>query len=143
MSEPSVGGQGPPQDPPQGPPQGSPPGGVVFLSKDLIFSSRVKGAAERSDLAFHCGGRLPDTDAEAIRFVILDLSTQSELSAELMARCSDHCPQATVIAYAPHVQTGKIAAAREAGIPVVMTRGQFDSKLSTLFDQGSRRKSPS
>jgi hypothetical protein len=32
------------------------------------------------------------------------------------------------------VQVGKLAAARQAGIETVITRGQFDAKLSTLFE---------
>lgn len=105
----------------------------MFLSGDLIFASRVKGAAEHAGLVCRLSGSLPDTDTDSIQFVILDLSTRSSLTPEIVAQCAEKCPRAKLIAYAPHVQTGKIAAAREAGIPVVLTRGQFDAKLSTLF----------
>jgi hypothetical protein len=111
----------------------SPAETVVFLSGDLIFASRVKAAAERADLAFRLSGSLPESETDSISYVILDLSTRSTLTAEIAAQCAQRCPHAKLVAYGPHVQTGRLAAAREAGIPVVMTRGQFDSKLATLF----------
>lgn len=114
-------------------PEPSPAGTVVFLSGDLIFTSRVKAAAERAGLDFRVSGKLP-ADQAAIRFVILDLSTRSGLAADLAGQCADTCPDARLIAYGPHVQVNRLAAAKDAGIPIVLTRGQFDSKLSTLFE---------
>ena len=108
---------------------------VVFLSGDLMFASRVRGAAEQAGLRFHLGGNLPDEINEQIKYVVLDLSTRSQLTETLMSQCAERCPGATLIAYGPHVQVSKLAAAKDAGIPVVMTRGQFDSRLSTLFNR--------
>ena len=112
----------------------SPAGTVVFLSGDLMFASRVKGAAERAGLDFVFSGALPAEDTDRIRFVILDLSTRSSLTSELVQTCGESCPQAKLLAYGPHVQAARLSAAREAGIPLVLTRGQFDAKLSSLFD---------
>ena len=111
-------------------------GTVVFLSGDLMFASRVRGAAERAGLTFYLGANLPEENGVPIRYVVLDLSTRSSMTASLLPECEQRCPDATVIAYGPHVQVNKLAAAKEAGIPVVMTRGQFDSRLSTLFVDG-------
>ena len=110
-----------------------PAGTVVFLSGDLMFASRIKAAAERAGVAFRLSGSLPQTETDAIGYVILDLSTRSALTPEIVSQCAQLCPDAKLIAYGPHVQTGRLAAAKEAGIPVVMTRGQFDAKLATLF----------
>ena len=44
---------------------------VVFLSGDLMFASRVRGAAEAAGLEFHLAGSLPDVDD--IEWVIVDL----------------------------------------------------------------------
>jgi len=107
---------------------------VVMLSGDLMFASRVKAAAERAGLAFRISGKLPDDNTESIRFVVLDLSTRSGLTAEIADHCANRCPQAKLIAYGPHVQVGKLNAARQAGIATVMTNGQFDSQLSRLFE---------
>ncbi|MCG8653461.1 MAG: histidine kinase [Pirellulales bacterium] len=111
----------------------TPAGKVAFLSGDLMFASRVQGAAQRAGLAFSLSGSLPDSDTEAIRYVILDLSTRSSQTDSLIDQCRQRCPDAKIIAYGPHVQAAKLEAARQAGIPTVMTRGQFDAKLSSLF----------
>lgn len=109
------------------------PGSVVFLSGDLMFASRVGGAAKAAGYEFRFGGSLPEDHTDTIRFVVLDLSTRSGLTSEIVSQCAERCPSAQLIAYGPHVQVQKISAARAAGIPTVMTRGQFDSKLPTLF----------
>ncbi len=108
-------------------------GSVVMLSGDLIFSSRVKAAAERVGLRFRVAENLPDDDTDSIRFVVLDLSTRSKLTDEIVAKCNERCPQAKLIAYGPHVQIAKLGSARAAGITMVMTNGQFDSQLPQLF----------
>ncbi len=112
-------------------------GKVLFLSGDLMFASRVRGAAENAGLSFSLIGRLPDAgdQAEAIRFVVLDLATMSKLTDGLVADCAEKCPGASVIAYGPHVQVSKLDAARAAGIENVLTRGQFDHQLPTLFSR--------
>lgn len=111
---------------------------VLFLSGDLMFASRVRSAAERAGYEFQLAGQLPSKESVdeldlAIRFVILDLSTRSSLIEGFADRCQGVCPSATLIAYGPHVQSGRLDAARGAGIPTVMTRGQFDRQLPTLF----------
>ena len=108
-------------------------GKVVFLSGDLMFASRVKGAAENAGLSFSLSGKLPDEEPEQIRFVILDLSTMSKLTDSIVGQCAESCPGAVLIAYGPHVQVAKLDAARAAGIERVLTRGQFDHQLATLF----------
>ena len=108
-------------------------GSVVFLSGDLMFASRVRGAAENAGLRFRVGANLPDDDLADVRFVVLDLATRSGLTEEIASQCAERCPSADLIAYGPHVQANKLSTAKESGIPTVMTRGQFDSRLSTLF----------
>ena len=103
---------------------------VVFLSGDLLFASRVRAAAEANDLTFEFAGALPDT-ADDIAYVILDLATRSGLTASLAEQCESRCPDATLIAFGPHVHVDRLDAARRAGIPQVMTRGQFDRQLSS------------
>lgn len=107
---------------------------VVFLSGDLMFASRVKAAAENAGYLCRTFGALGAEPRPNVRYVILDLASKYQLAATLVSECTQVCPDAKVIAYGPHVMTGKLAAARQAGIPVVLTRGQFDSKLSSLFD---------
>ena len=98
-----------------------------------MFASRVKSAAENAGFQFRFGGNLPKDNFDAIRFVILDLSTRSGLTPTIVGLCQERCPQATLIAYGPHVHVAKLEAARQAGIPTVMTNGQFDSQMGSLF----------
>jgi len=107
---------------------------VVFLSGDLMFASRVRGAAEAAGFTFQLAGSLPDQSG--IAYVIVDLSTRSGAVDGLMQRCGEVCPDARVIAYGPHVQVPRLEAAKQAGIPAVMTRGEFDRALPQLFDSG-------
>lgn len=109
-------------------------GSVVMLSGDLIFSSRVKAAAERAGLRYRVSGALPAEDTESIRFVVLDLSTRSSLTTEIADQCQQRCPQAQLIAYGPHVKVDKLELARASGIANVMTNGQFDSQLPQIFE---------
>lgn len=104
---------------------------VVFLSGDLMFASRVRAAAEAADWTFQLAGSLPE-EAD-IALVIVDLSTRSGALDGLMERCHAICPDARVIAYGPHVQVARLDAAKQAGVPIVLTRGQFDRSLSQLF----------
>ncbi|MEM9365030.1 MAG: histidine kinase [Planctomycetota bacterium] len=106
---------------------------VLFLSGDLIFASRVRSAAESAGLRFQISGQLPATEDLSILHVILDLSTRSSLLPQIVEDAASKTPRAKLIAYAPHVQTGRIAMAQDAGVPTVMTRGQFDASLQKLF----------
>ncbi|MEM9588834.1 MAG: histidine kinase [Planctomycetota bacterium] len=108
-------------------------GKVVFLSGDLMFASRIRGAAEQAGLTFKLSGSLPAEDDAEVRYIILDLSTRSTLVESLPELASRHCPQSRLLAYGPHVQVARLQAAQEAGFPQVMTRGQFDRDLPTLF----------
>ncbi|MEE2935650.1 MAG: histidine kinase [Planctomycetota bacterium] len=106
---------------------------VLMLSGDLMFSSRVKSAAERFGKRFRISGRLPDDDVESIDYVIVDLSTRSGLLPEIVEQCAERCPDAHLLAYGPHVHVDRLKAARDAGISPVLTNGQFDAALATLF----------
>ena len=110
-----------------------PAGSVVMISGDLIFSSRVRSAAQRAGLQFRVAGNLPEDDTESIRFVVLDLSTRSKLTGEIAVQCNERCPSAKLIAYGPHVQVDKLSKARESGIETVMTNGQFNNLLPQIF----------
>lgn len=107
---------------------------VVMLTGDLMFSSRVKSAAQRAGWTFAMGAQLPEGDLDDVHLVILDLSTRSGLTESLPQQCLERCPDATVMAYGPHVHVEKLKAAREAGIGRVLTNGQFDSILPSLFE---------
>ena len=106
---------------------------VVMLSGDLMFASRVRSMIEKVGATFVFGGNLPDGPLNDVHTVILDLGTRGGLADSLKAMCDDRCPQARLIAFGPHVQVGKLQRAKDSGIEMVMTNGQFDRSLHLLF----------
>ena len=114
--------------------QGTTRKAVLMLSGDLMFSSRVKAAVQRAGKEFQLSGSLPDGDLESLAFVIVDLSTRSGVLDGIGEQCAARCPGAKLIAYGPHVQVDSLEAARQAGIQIVMTNGQFDRELQRMFD---------
>lgn len=115
---------------------------VAMLTGDLLFASKVKSTAQAAGWTFYMGGNLPQPETEAsgesngdaIDVVILDLSTRSGLVDKIMEQCRQRCKNARVIAYGPHVHVAKLKAARDAGIPTVLTNGQLDAGLTKLFE---------
>ena len=112
----------------------NPPGSVMMLSGDLLFCSRVKATAERAGLTFRMGGKMPSEDTDSITYVILDLSTRSGLTKDIVGICREHCPNAKLIAYGPHVQVDKLREAEVAGIKTIMSNGQFSNQMKSIFD---------
>ncbi len=106
---------------------------VIFLSGDLIFASRVRSAATEAGLEFRLAGNLPDDLHLNASHIIVDLSTRSKAIDGLIEACETRFPNAEVIAYAPHVQIQRLRDARLQGIPTVLTRGQFNDALATMF----------
>lgn len=115
---------------------------VLFLSGDLIFASRVRSAAEAAGLDFQLAGKIPaetaptagaGSPAADIAWIIIDLATRSGIVSEAVSTARQRYPEARLLAYAPHVQIARLKAARDAGVPTVVTRGQFDAKLGDLF----------
>lgn len=112
---------------------------VLFLSSDLMFSSRVGGAAARAKVSLQTAAKVDvaqaygSADADVPRLVILDLSTAGmDVAASVAAwRSLEHPPR--IIAYAPHVHEAKLAAARAADCDAVYTKGQFDSQLDGIL----------
>lgn len=111
---------------------------VLFLSKDLIFSSRVSACARELGIelsivseADQCLARASSGQAP---LVLLDLSTPSLESGQLVPQLRRlvHPPQA-IVAFGPHVHEAKLAAARDAGCDEVLARGQFNSRMGEIL----------
>lgn len=109
---------------------------VVLISRDLFFTSKVTGAADVAGVKVAVA-----RDAEAVltkmgelpvRCVFVDLADPALDVANLIARLpTENRPR--VIAFGAHVATARLDAARAAGCDTVLTRGQFDAKLSELL----------
>jgi hypothetical protein len=113
---------------------------VVLLSTDLAVQSRVEGAALANGKRLRVAGTAAlaseichDQGAE---LVLVDLATSSAGLPELITRLHAGAPTPVeVIAFGPHVHEQKLAAARDAGCDVVLSRGQFFSQLDKLLSR--------
>ncbi|MEX0936503.1 MAG: hypothetical protein WDZ59_01495 [Pirellulales bacterium] len=110
---------------------------IVFLTRDLMFSSRVAGAAKQHGVALETFG---DAQAAVARceqgdvlLLIADLSTAG-LDVVTLVQALDQfaAPRPRVIAFAPHVHEAKLLAAAQAGCDEVLSRGQFNTRAEQI-----------
>jgi CheY-like chemotaxis protein len=108
---------------------------ILFLTTDLMFSSRVTGAAARLGMALKTAATPAAliellAAAEPESLVLLDLNSPGVNPEQLAPalRASRNPPRA-IIAYGPHVHEDRLAAATAAGCDEVLTRGQFNARM--------------
>ena len=103
---------------------------LIFLSNDLFFAGRVRGACQLKGFEFVFSGKLPEADnATDVAVIAVDLSAPGNDAASVVTEARSRFPDARLIAYAPHVHKEDLASADAAGFDVVMTRGQFNHWL--------------
>lgn len=112
---------------------------IVYLTNDLMFSSRVAGAAKAAGVDVRVVGSvaslLDSLSNEGIRLVILDLTLPSLDPTTVLPEIRSAAANVSVIAYGPHVHEQKLAAAKDAGCDQVLSKGQFSSSITNLIDQ--------
>ncbi len=101
---------------------------VVALVRDLMFAARVRGVAPDARLARDAEGLLEQV-TDGTRLVLVEL--EADGAVEAIGAVLERAADARVVAFAPHVQEERIAAAREAGAEV-LTRGAFVQRLPAL-----------
>ena len=111
---------------------------IVLVSNDLTVLSRVEGATTRLGQAVRGASGESQAvqlcEADDANTVIVDLSTPLLDVASLVNRLKSKDGSVTrVVAFGPHVHEQRLAAAREAGCDVVVSRGQFFSQLETIL----------
>ena len=112
---------------------------IVAVVDDLLFSSKIRGAAEHAGRTIHFV-RNPEAIVGEIRekrpaFVIFDLDRASLLPIAAIARVKAdpdlaHIP---LVGFVSHVHADIIDAARKAGIDQVMARSAFVAQLPQLL----------
>jgi CheY-like chemotaxis protein len=110
----------------------APPG--LLLSDDLIFASRVAGAARACGLEVRHARTVGQLVGLAGRLgprrVLVDLAFPGLALAELFRRLGEACPAAPrVLAYGAHVDPAGLRAARAAGCDPVLPRSKFVEDL--------------
>ncbi len=110
---------------------------VLFLSGDLVFSSRLASAAKQLGIVASAVSSIDAAvarmSADSVRLVILDLSASSVDPQTAVARLRETQPEVAVVAYAPHVHDDRLRAAADAGCSEVFTRGQFDRQMDAIL----------
>jgi hypothetical protein len=107
--------------------------GIWFFSGDLIFAGRVRGAAENAGLSFSLLSKWPESIPSQPKWIVVDLATKFGASAEICQLAKIQFPNVPCLAFGPHVQAARLSQARQSGFDPVMTRGQFDQVLPSLF----------
>ncbi len=102
---------------------------VLFLSSDLVFSSRLASAGQRLGITVSAVSSIEAAVArmqgEAVKLVILDLATVNIDPATAVPTMREAAKGVRIVAYAPHVHEAKLDTARAAGCDEVLTRGAF------------------
>ena len=113
---------------------------ALFLTADLVFSSRVAGVARQLGQIVVAVGTpaalIERCQAEAAPLVILDLSLpRLDIEAVVGQLQSLPSPPTAIAAYAPHVHEQLLAQATAVGCTEVLTRGQFNAEIERVLKQ--------
>ncbi len=111
---------------------------AVYLTKDLLFSSRVTNTAMAIGLEMSVvadqAQLLARLEASDVRFVLLDFGMPGLDLLELVPQIRDKASTpVTVVAFGPHVDIAGIAAARQSGCDQVYARGQFNNQMVDIL----------
>jgi len=113
---------------------------VVMLTADLMLTSSAQGVVMRyggvmatASSADNALLKCQDLSAAAL---VVDLNTRGLEIGELVNRVRQECcPVPIVCGVSPHVHENLLAAARDAGFGVVMTRGEFERRLDDTLKE--------
>ena len=113
---------------------------ILLITSDLGCMSSVAGAAARTGAQLRTALGAASIDeklAEASpALVVVDLSMPGVKPAELIPSLRARLPeQARILAFGSHVHTALLAAAREAGCDVVVSRGEFHARMDDFLRQ--------
>lgn len=111
---------------------------IVYACEDLLFATRIGAAcadlgvpARPARGAAMLRDRLNRVDdgrgCDAVSAVFVELTRSDAL--ELIALAASHEPRPHIVAFGPHVDTARLAAAKDAGANDVMPRGRFVVEL--------------
>ena len=113
---------------------------VYLLSSDLFYASQLQGIVQRLGLsliqAATSAELLSRRDAPNAEngIVLIDLSTSDLDLDDLVSKLREgHNEPKAILAYAPHVATAKLDAARKAGCDRVLTRGQAKREIGDIL----------
>ena len=110
----------------------------ILVTGDLIFSTKITGTAGQLGLKLTVAASPESAIAQIVpgqtRLVLLDLAL-AELTAQRIAEIVGQAGEAAVVAYGSHVDTTRLASARDAGCARVLPRSQLAAQLPQLLKQ--------
>jgi len=109
---------------------------VLFLCPNLMFASRVSGAANVLKVSLHVlanPGDMATKLTSDTRLVIIDLGQEGLNLPGIVADVRAKSSSARVVAFGSHVNESALSAARTAGCDEVMANSQFDRTYVELL----------
>ena len=109
---------------------------VVLLSSDMLFSSRLLGAAGTLGTDFKIASLANQLAASVTpdsRLVCIDLGMEALDLPAAVAVIRGTAPAAKIVAFGPHVDEALLASAQSAGCDVVLPRSQFHKQYVELL----------
>jgi DNA-binding NarL/FixJ family response regulator len=116
---------------------------VLFLTSDLMFSSRVVGAAKSLGVTLELVANqaaLPARLTANCRLAFIDLTLDRLNLPAAVQAIHAAAPQAEIVAYGPHVDHAALADAQDAGCHHVLSRGQFNQQYAELLKKAIPQK---
>jgi len=123
---------------PSKPQEGAGQAGVLFIGNDLMFQSKISSACRQSGMSLGVIRNPKDLGGASIsgapisgapRLIVVDLGLANLDLAEVLASGRQIWPTAKWLGYGAHVQADRLDVAKELGLDVVLTRGQFDRDM--------------
>lgn len=114
---------------------------VLYLTQDLLFSSRVGSIAKQMGvdvLIVSTLDQLQEKLSSVPSAILVDLEHRSDPLA-VMSLVNSISPRPTTIAYGPHVKESLLANAQAAGFDQVLSRGQFDKQIAQILQSMTRK----
>lgn len=114
---------------------------ILLLTKDLFFVPTLRAAAKKLDWPLVVAlsidsDKLTNLAPADIGAWVVDLNcVPLDLIPQVINALSARFPQARKIAFGPHVQTQRLAAAEQAGCQQILSRGQLSSQIDRLMAQ--------
>jgi DNA-binding NarL/FixJ family response regulator len=110
---------------------------ALALVRDLFFRSKLDAAAKASQAEVAYAS---DLDGAARRcaettptIVLVDLSDPAFPAVETAGTVRARAPRARLVGFASHVDLKSLAAAREAGFELTLSRSEFTARLGELL----------
>jgi DNA-binding NarL/FixJ family response regulator len=109
---------------------------IWYFSSDLMFTSRASALATQAGTKlrlFTSAAALANAEGDAPALVIIDLEMSALDLPALVRELRTAAPQAKLLAYGPHVDHARLAAAQAAGCDQVLSNGELHRRMGEIM----------